>query len=85
MGVPYMMVTRSRAKTPYVTPHVFTLQSFTTYIDYYTLFLSFSTPKIWFKQNGDDEYCVKTGCAGKAVHDGSVRTMLMPKRRFGWL
>ena len=44
-----MMVTRNRAKTSHVTPHVFILQSFTTYIDYITLFLSFTMPKIWFE------------------------------------
>ena len=44
-----MMVTRNRAKTSHVTLHVFILQSFTTYIDYYTLFLPFTMPKIWFR------------------------------------
>ena len=43
------MVTRIRAKMSYVTPHVLKLQSFTTYIDFITLFLSLTMPKIWFR------------------------------------
>ena len=44
-----MMVTRNRAKTSHVTPHVTNQSPFTTYIDYYTLFLPFTMPKIWFR------------------------------------